>query len=333
MFVKGEVYIEIENALRQVKQLLHKMDLEAIKNNNSISDETTEIFRRSFSEFILFINLKIGDNADLDFFTKQTLGSWLQQEMLPYILLTKTAERFYSQPRGYAGDYKTIEMIYENLGQGIGRIGPIIDECFQATPAAQAVRNRRKLLAQEIKSLIETVNGKTVKICSLACGPAKEIFDVFKFLDNPGCALISLVDFDKKALASVEKKPLNHNSKINLIHENILYLALGKNKLSLQNQDLIYSIGLIDYFPDKIVGKLLNKIHGMLKPGGKVILGNFHPKNSCKAFMDHILNWKLIHRNEGEIRNIFEKSAFNCVPTKIYFEDQGINMFVECTKS
>ena len=95
----------------------------------------------------------------------------------------------------------------------------------------------------------------------------------------------------------------------------------------------MYSLGIMDYFPDKVVIKLLNWIHQILKPGGKVIVGNFHPKNPCKVLMDHILQWKLNHRDEEQIADLFKKSAFNCAPTKIYFEDEGINLFAECVKS
>ena len=48
--------------------------------------------------------------------------------------------------------------------------------------------------------------------------------------------------------------------------------------------------------------------------------------------MDHILQWKLIHRDEEQITDLFKKSAFNRAPTKIYFEDEGINLFAECIK-
>jgi extracellular factor (EF) 3-hydroxypalmitic acid methyl ester biosynthesis protein len=78
------------------------------------------------------------------------LGREFQARMLPYLLLTETAEKWYSKPRGYAGDYLTIHQVYENRASGWGRIGALIDRCFLDMPAACAVRNRRDLLAREI---------------------------------------------------------------------------------------------------------------------------------------------------------------------------------------
>jgi N-methylhydantoinase B/oxoprolinase/acetone carboxylase alpha subunit len=37
-------------------------------------------------------------------------------------------------------------------------------------------------------------------------------------------------------------------------------------------QDLVYSVGLIDYFNDPFVLKLMNYAHALLRPGGRLIL-------------------------------------------------------------
>ena len=63
-----------------------------------------------------------------------------------------------------------------------------------------------------------------------------------------------------------------------------------------------------------------------------MILGNFHPENSGKAFMDHILEWKLIHRSEDEMNQLFAESKFGRPCSEIRFEQEGINLFAECVK-
>ena len=75
------------------------------------------------------------------------------------------------------------------------------------------------------------------------------------------------------------------------------------------------------------------RIYGLLRPNGRVILGNFHTDNPCKALMDHVLDWKLIHRSEDDMDRLFRASAFGRGATRIFFEDQRINLFAECRKS
>ena len=57
---------------------------------------------------------------------------------------------------------------------------------------------------------------------------------------------------------------------------------------------------------------------------GKVILGNFHPRNPDKALMDHVFDWRLIHRTEADMDRLFRASAFQRACTNVRFEEQGI---------
>jgi extracellular factor (EF) 3-hydroxypalmitic acid methyl ester biosynthesis protein len=116
---------------------------------------------------------------------------------------------------------------------------------------------------------------------------------------------------------------------ITLRNENLIALILGRVKLELPPQDLVYSIGLIDYLNDKLVEKTLNYAHSVLAPGGRVILGNFHPRNPAKEFMDYVFDWKLIHRSEDDMHRLFRRSAFSMPCSRVLFEEGGIDLFAE----
>jgi extracellular factor (EF) 3-hydroxypalmitic acid methyl ester biosynthesis protein len=172
-------------------------------------------------------------------------------------------------------------------------------------------------------------------VTSMACGPAREIFDAYRTMENPDRLKSTLIDFDLQALAYVsemrDRKRLQRH--ITLVNENLLYLALGRTKTPICNQDLVYTIGLIDYFDDALVVKLLNLAHRLLRVGGRAIVGNFHTSNRYRAMMDHVLDWRLIHRCEEDMNRLFSRSAFKRACTGIRFEEEKINMFAECVKS
>lgn len=108
---------------------------------------------------------------------------------------------------------------------------------------------------------------------------------------------------------------------------------LACTALPVEDQDLVYTIGVIDYFSDDLVVKLLNAVHGMLRPGGRVIVGNFHPRNPFKAFMDRVLEWELTHRTERDLDRLLCRSRF-CRPSgAILYEPQRINILAECVKA
>lgn len=119
---------------------------------------------------------------------------------------------------------------------------------------------------------------------------------------------------------------------IDVVAENLIQLPLGRSQTHIEDQDRVYSIGLIDYFHDALVVKLMDLAHDMLRPGGRVILGNFHRRNPAREFSNHVLEWRLIHRTEEDMNRPFGASHLGRPCTAVRFERQGINLFAACVK-
>ena len=321
--------------LDNFKDLVEAADREALHNEGQVPDELVADLSTTLNELCVEMNGILGIGSPLSQEEKRGLGRQYRREILPYLLLAQTAERWYSKPRGYAGDFMTIEQFYQNQPRGSGRIGTILDRCFLELPTANAVRNRRQLLVEEIQStLSQKENGQVTRVSSLASGPAAEVFDIFQQLDDPSKLYVTLIDIDLQALAFVSDKARRQQwrKRLRFVPGNLIEVVNGKQDLGIESQDLIYSIGLIDYFSDSFVIRLLDYIHSKLGPGGRVILGNFHPRNPTRALMDYVLSWELIYRTEDEMNRLFAQSAFRRPCTKIRYEEQRINLFAECIK-
>ncbi len=329
---ESEVTMAVRAQLDEFKQGLLEADKLAVKKGG-LPEEAAKQIAAQMGEFAVQFNAVIRELGE-DSSAAQAIGAMVQREVLPFMVMARAAERMYSKPRGYAGDFFTIELIYRDEPGGTGRLGAALDRGFLDMPAGAAVRNRRGLLAREINKTLAAADGPA-EILSLACGPAREVFDVFETLQDKSQLKANLLDLDSQALSFVsevaDKKGLSEN--LNILHHNLIYLALGRKKIDLPPQALIYSIGLIDYFKDSLVLKLINFIYDRLEPGGRVILGNFHPDNTTKALMDHVLNWRLIHRSEDEMNRLFEASKFGRPCTEILYEETRINLFAVCVKA
>lgn len=327
------VWQPLQDALKDLKSRLTAAEAEAGKEDHVAADAAAEIEQR-FGRFALLMNDRIGERSGLDEHVRDELGGRIRLEFLPYLLLTSSAERMYRKPRGYAGDFLCIEEIYRNRGHGKGCLGPLIDRCFLNLPGARAVRNRRGLLVEEIRRTYQAVGDGITRFTSLACGPAEEVFDVLAEPDLATHLQATLIDIDKKALGFVEKRARQRGvlDRLTLAQANLIYLAVGRHRLELPPQHLVYSVGLIDYFNDASVAKLIDYAHALLCPGGRLILGNFHPDNSSRAMMEYVLRWKLIHRTEDDMHRLFAASKFRRPCTRISFEPEGVNMFAECVK-
>jgi SAM-dependent methyltransferase len=262
------------------------------------------------------------------------MGTALQRELLPYLLLSRTAERIYAKPRGMSGDFLITKWICENRPDGVGRVGSLIDKCFLDTPMLKAVRNQRGLIVREILGAVEEKRGSSLRVTCLGCGPAEEIFDVFTALPDHSSLCLTLVDVDFQALASVSER-LNKSKLgdyVKIRNANLVYLATNREKIDVGGQDLVYSTGMTNYFDDKTVLSLMNYIHSLLNPGGRVVLGNFHAGNPNKGFTKYVLNWHVYHRTEDDMHRLFLSSSFKRECTDTVFEDEGIIFIAGCSR-
>ncbi len=323
----------LNQPLQVFKAALLEANESAKESGGVIPESVSTGIVEQFLAFCPLIGEVLSEDVDNDR-VREEMGLRLQQELLPYILLAETAERFYSKPRGYAGDFWTIELMYRNEPKGTGALGQLIDRCFLDVHAVRAVRNRRPLLSEEIDKAIRSSERPTTQITTLACGPARELFDVFSTLPEASQLHANLLDIDLQALAFVADEAKAHgiHRQMTLQAENLIRLAVGKTRTDIKDQDLIYSIGLIDYFGDDLVIRLLNLVHSMLRPGGRVILGNVHPCNPTRGLQDHVLDWRLVHRTEDDMNRLYESSSFGRPCTNIRFEPEGLNLFAECVR-
>jgi hypothetical protein len=263
------------------------------------------------------------------------IGKYVFRESFPYLSRSRFVDRAYAKPRGYAGDFATIDMLYQECAEGDGRIGPLIDRWVRQLPAARAVKNRRALLGDAITRLARAwVGHGPMPITSLASGPAREVFDVLTGPD-PADVLATCVDIDELAVAfaSDMAKQLGVADRVVCARDNVVRMIQGRGHVRLRPQALIYSVGLTDYLPDSVVHQLINWGYENLLPGGTFIIGNVVPSNPDKAYMDHVLEWPLIHRSAAQLRNLFAQSRFGADSLSLVSEPAGVDLFAFCCKS
>jgi hypothetical protein len=263
------------------------------------------------------------------------IGAYAFRETFRYFMLSPMFDRAYTKPRGYSGDYLTMEMIYENAPQGENALARLVDQWVLNRKMAAAVRSRRQLLTDAIRAAYQDWDGDGyMPVTSLASGSAREVFNVFAVLDQPRIR-ITCTDIDPEVhtYAAGVAAEVGAVENTVFLQDNILKLILGSGKTTLPPQQVIYAVGLIDYLRDRQVVTLLNWAHEHLLPGGKMIIGQFHPSGPDKPFMDHLLDWILYYRGEDTMRELFARSKFGDASVDIEFEDAGVQMFLTCAKA
>jgi hypothetical protein len=97
-------------------------------------------------------------------------------------------------------------------------------------------------------------------------------------------------------------KDLPSNIKFDFLRENILNLAKNENnKNILRGQNLIYSIGLADYLPDRVLKNLMQFCIELLDSGGKFIITHKDIERCHPVSPDWFCDWSFYSRNEGNL--------------------------------
>jgi len=232
---------------------------------------------------------------------RQLLGVWIYKSVI--------MKHAFEKPRGYPGDYKMLEIVYDNKPITKG-LGEYFDSYFLKSPYAVAVRIRKDRLREMIEDCLNKTVLNKVNILNIACGSCREIKEMLPSLKIKIPIIFNCLDWDEEALKFSQDTLLSikpKNVEFKFIKEDVMNLVKSESaSQSLGKQDLIYSIGLIDYLPDRVLKKLIHALYQLLQKDGKLILTH---KNRDKTFPplppDWFCDWKFVPRNKEEAVNLF----------------------------
>lgn len=217
--------------------------------------------------------------------------------------------RSYHKPAGYPGDFEIMNYVYDwqregkdVYGQLIHRIGLDVSEC---------IATRMDVVRREIRKMVEErANDGGTRVISLGCGSARE---VQLHLQDPAAmdapVTFTLIDQEQNALAYAYEKCHPHtlmkkrHARVQALNVSFTDVLRGGKWLDdLGPQNLIYTVGLVDYLVDKRARALAERLYERLEPGGLLIVGNMNQTDLSNLWpMEFITDWHLYYRNEAEM--------------------------------
>lgn len=273
----------------------------------------------------LIANSKFEENKIIFEYYRYRLGKFIFQS--PFTM------RSFSKPKGYAGDYEMMNIIYRSDNFASSLFGSCMEKAVSLHEEPLAVRNRVNFLSQKIMTSI--VGRKQIKILSVACGPSEEVKDLVGKLNQDELDKIelTLLDQDEDALRyaqnNIRQILLNTGKRLqfNLTKKNIKDIIIeGLDS----NYDLIYSAGLFDYFTDAVARRAARSLFASLNAGGTLLIGNFNTEAPNTFGMLALFDWYLILRSREDLLRIFSFDGSKCL---IEAEPKNVNLFCEINKN
>lgn len=264
-------------------------------------------------------------------------GYYFRQQIWHFLMASEFMKRTNLKPRGYAGDAEMMQMIYDNAYVGRYAFNNLLHKHPLEQPAAQAVRNRRFLVAQALREHLVATDLASCRVLSVACGPARELEEIFTSPQACQRISVTLLDQDPEALESARQNVHHLEKKLGAtIHAKFV---LDSVRTMLRTRDLaqrlgrydfIYSMGLFDYLTPPVARAVLAKVYELLEPGGLAVIGNFHIKNPSRWYMAYWHDWNLYYRTEEEMLEM--AAGLGGAHAEVGFEPSGCQMFLRLKK-
>ena len=240
--------------------------------------------------------------------SREATKEFTELVLTPELRMGAIWDRSYAKPLGYPGDFEIMNQVYDwkRVGHGayemlLHRIGLEVAEC---------IKTRMEIVRGVIGETSRREVGRTARISSLGSGPAREV-ELFlaSTAAQSGHAEFTLIDQEQAALRYAHERTYAHTLKLqgrysvralNISFTDILRGISAMNDLP--QQDLIYSVGLLDYLTDRRATSLVERLYSMLAPGGLLIIGNMNETPLSNLWpMEFITDWTLYYRDEPQM--------------------------------
>ena len=224
------------------------------------------------------------------------------------------------KPYGYSGDFHMIDKIYQQ------HVTPRPDLrnwdlYFHAQKAPIAVRNRKQYFIDLVTRLRRRRPNGRLQVLNVASGPCRDVKD---YLDQTGDRAIHFhcVDADRHAIAYARDTCRDYGPQLTFHRRTALRFRCERRF------DLIWSAGLLDYFTDRQFVFLIKNLYRHLRPEAELVVGNFHPDNPSRAYMEIIGDWHLIYRSEHDLIRLARQAGFGLNDIRVGVEAENVNLFL-----
>lgn len=268
---------------------------------------------------------------------------YVRRQMHPLMLCSPFAYRAFTKPLGYAGDYEMVNMMLRNPYEGSSLFAKMLNKVFLSIDPVQAHRNRIDYLVKTLKSEAERVVGKgrRLRVLNLGCGPAQELQRFIQNEEISDQCDFTLLDFNKETLDYTEglltdiKLKAARNCGLTMVersvHQLLKQASRGDVDMQWESYDVVYCAGLFDYLSQKVCKKLVELFTKLLRADGLVIATNVASTNPRIGWMEYVVEWNLVYRNDWEMLDLIPLDG-TVMKTDLKRDATGVNLFLEIRK-
>jgi extracellular factor (EF) 3-hydroxypalmitic acid methyl ester biosynthesis protein len=259
------------------------------------------------------------------------------------VLCSPFTYRSFHKPLGYAGDYEMVNMMVRDPYEGGSLFAKLINHAFLQTAPVVAHRNRIHYLTTKLRAEAErnAMKGRRTRILNLGCGPAHEIKQFLENEELSDLCDITLLDFNAETIEYTQKELARVRTQAGRVtpismlqrsvHKLLRQASTGDVDLKWESFDMVYCSGLFDYLSQRVCRRLNDLFARLLAPGGLMLVTNVSDTNPSRAWMEFVLEWNLIYRDDAAMMEIAPLNGGQ-FETSLNRDETGVNLFLEVRK-
>jgi SAM-dependent methyltransferase len=208
--------------------------------------------------------------------------------------------RLQQWPRGYPGDFETIEWLWRGENRApAGSLGFAFEAYALSAAIAQQHRNKVALQAACMRQGMYA--DPSCRILSIGCGSSPDVRSV---IDHASAgARFTLCDSDPDAL-EYSRAALGSAAERCQFVAGFVPRVLRRVR-SEGPFNVILAGGLFDYLSDRFIQRTLHDAwHELLAPGGLMLFTNIARGNPFRVWLEYLANWRLIERSEQDVMRL-----------------------------
>ncbi len=193
--------------------------------------------------------------------------------------------------------------------------------------AARALRCRRRMLARAVDDTCQQA-GKAARLLCIAGGHFREA-ELAHALRHGRYGEMLVFDDDEARLQTVRKSygALGVTTRLGGLDP----LIAGEYRF--EDYDLVYSAAVTELLDDRRCERLVHRLFQSLRPGGRLLLGNFRPGNNAITFLEGLLDWHPRYRYDAQMLSLLDGIDYNQIASARVFHDVGQRIvFLEAVK-
>lgn len=255
-------------------------------------------------------------------------------EMLARVRDIQASSPFVSRlqrwPRGYAGDFETVEYLMKSVNRADpDTVAFWIEEYCLNTAVAQQHRNKVRWQSEQIERTINECEkaGRAACILMLACGSSPDVRMCLERIVDKDFQIV-LSDMDAEALDFSAHRLAALGDRLKTVPGNMFRQI---NKFAADGPfDLVLAGGLFDYLKDDQAAFLIKAVTSkLLASNGKFAFTNIAKPNPYRIWMEYCASWFLIERNDADFRHIFDGIGGKPEILAIQKEASGLSLLIE----